>query len=309
MLMYVDSILDLIGDTSVVKLQNVVSNECAAVWAKLENLNPAGSIKERITIRMLEDAEQRGLISPDKTTIIEPTSGNTGIGMAFVCAVKGYKLILTMPDNMSLERKQILAAFRVKLVLTDKKLEISGAIDKANEILKYIPDGFMPQQFTNKANTEVHSNITGVEIIEQIPGKVDAFVAGVGTGGTLTGIGKTLRKRYPDVRIYAVEPEESPVLSGGTPGNHGIQGIGIGFIPQILDTTIYDDVIKVKTEDAIAFTRQLASKEGILVGISSGASGYGAVKIAKYLGPGKNIVTIFSDSGERYLTTGLFDRN
>ncbi len=307
--MYVDSILDLIGDTSVVKLQNVVSNECAAVWAKLENLNPAGSIKERITIRMLEDAEQRGLISPDKTTIIEPTSGNTGIGMAFVCAVKGYKLILTMPDNMSLERKQILAAFRVKLVLTDKKLEISGAIDKANEILKYIPDGFMPQQFTNKANTEVHSNITGVEIIEQIPGKVDAFVAGVGTGGTLTGIGKTLRKRYPDVRIYAVEPEESPVLSGGTPGNHGIQGIGIGFIPQILDTTIYDDVIKVKTEDAIAFTRQLASKEGILVGISSGASGYGAVKIAKYLGPGKNIVTIFSDSGERYLTTGLFDRN
>ncbi len=307
--MYVDSILDLIGNTSVVKLQNVVSNECAAVWAKLENLNPAGSIKERITIRMLEDAEQRGLISPEKTTIIEPTSGNTGIGMAFVCAVKGYKLILTMPDNMSLERKQILAAFRVKLVLTDKKLEISGAIDKANEILKYIPDGFMPQQFTNKANTEVHSNITGVEIIEQIPGKVDAFVAGVGTGGTLTGIGKTLRKRYPDVRIYAVEPEESPVLSGGTPGNHGIQGIGIGFIPQILDTTIYDDVIKVKTEDAIAFTRQLASKEGILVGISSGASGYGAVKIAKYLGPGKNIVTIFSDSGERYLTTGLFDRN
>ena len=307
--MYVDSILDLIGNTSVVKLQNVVSNECAAVWAKLENLNPAGSIKERITIRMLEDAEQQGLISPEKTTIIEPTSGNTGIGMAFVCAVKGYKLILTMPDNMSLERKQILAAFRVKLVLTDKKLEISGAIDKANEILKYIPDGFMPQQFTNKANTEVHSNITGVEIIEQIPGKVDAFVAGVGTGGTLTGIGKTLRKRYPDVRIYAVEPEESPVLSGGTPGNHGIQGIGIGFIPQILDTTIYDDVIKVKTEDAIAFTRQLASKEGILVGISSGASGYGAVKIAKYLGPGKNIVTIFSDSGERYLTTGLFDRN
>ncbi len=307
--MYVDSILDLIGNTSVVKLQNVVSNECAAVWAKLENLNPAGSIKERITIRMLEDAEQRGLISPEKTTIIEPTSGNTGIGMAFVCAVKGYKLILTMPDNMSLERKQILAAFRVKLVLTDKKLEISGAIDKANEILKYIPDGFMPQQFINIANTEVHSNITGVEIIEQIPGKVDAFVAGVGTGGTLTGIGKTLRKRYPDVRIYAVEPEESPVLSGGTPGNHGIQGIGIGFIPQILDTTIYDDVIKVKTEDAIAFTRQLASKEGILVGISSGASGYGAVKIAKYLGPGKNIVTIFSDSGERYLTTGLFDRN
>ncbi len=307
--MYVDSILDLIGNTSVVKLQNVVSNECAAVWAKLENLNPAGSIKERITIRMLEDAEQRGLISPEKTTIIEPTSGNTGIGMAFVCAVKGYKLILTMPDNMSLERKQILAAFRVKLVLTDKKLEIQGAIDKATEILKSIPDGFMPQQFINIANTEVHSNITGVEIIEQIPGKVDAFVAGVGTGGTLTGIGKTLRKRYPDVRIYAVEPEESPVLSGGTPGNHGIQGIGIGFIPQILDTTMYDDVIKVKTEDAIAFTRQLASKEGILVGISSGASGYGAVKIAKYLGPGKNIVTIFSDSGERYLTTGLFDRN
>jgi len=307
--MYTDSILDLIGNTSVVKLQNVVSNECAAVWAKLENLNPAGSIKERITIRMLEDAEQRGLISPEKTTIIEPTSGNTGIGMAFVCAVKGYKLILTMPDNMSLERKQILAAFRVKLVLTDKKLEIQGAIDKATEILKSIPDGFMPQQFINIANTEVHSNITGVEIIEQIPGKVDAFVAGVGTGGTLTGIGKTLRKRYPDVRIYAVEPEESPVLSGGTPGNHGIQGIGIGFIPQILDTTIYDDVIKVKTEDAIAFTRQLASKEGILVGISSGASGYGAVNIAKHLGPGKNIVTIFSDSGERYLTTGLFDRN
>lgn len=307
--MYVDSILDLIGNTSVIKLQNVVSNECAAVWAKLENLNPAGSIKERIAIRMLEDAEQRGLISPEKTTIIEPTSGNTGISMAFVCAVKGYKLILTMPDNMSLERKQIMAAFRVKLILTDKKLEIRGAIDKANEILKSIPDGFMPQQFINKANTEVHSNITGVEIIEQIPGKVDAFVAGVGTGGTLTGIGKTLRKRYPDVRIYAVEPEESPVLSGGTPGNHGIQGIGIGFIPHILDTTIYDDVIKVKTENAIAFTRQLASKEGILVGISSGASGYGAVKIAKYLGPGKNIVTIFSDSGERYLTTGLFDRN
>ncbi len=307
--MYVDSILDLIGNTSVVKLQNVVSNECAAVWAKLENLNPAGSIKERITIRMLEDAEQLGLISPEKTTIIEPTSGNTGIGMAFVCAVKGYKLILTMPDNMSLERKQILAAFRVQLVLTDEKLEIRGAIDKANEMLKCIPDGFMPQQFINKANTEVHSNITGVEIIEQIPGKVDAFVAGVGTGGTLTGIGKTLRKRYPDVRIYAVEPEESPVLSGGTPGNHGIQGIGIGFIPQILDTTIYDDVIKVKTEDAISFTRQLASKEGILVGISSGASGYGAVRIAKHLGPGKNIVTIFSDSGERYLTTGLFDRN
>lgn len=303
----VDNILDLIGGTPIIRLNNVVPEGSAAVWAKLENLNPAGSVKERICLRMIEAAERSGAIEPGKSVIVEPTSGNTGIGLALVCAVKGYRLILTMPDDMSLERRQLLTAYGAELVLTPASEQMGGALRRAEELLKENPGSFMPQQFRNRENPATHREGTGPEILEQMEGGIDAFVAGVGTGGTITGVGEILRRKFPGIYIAAVEPEESAVLSGGKPHVHEIQGIGAGFVPEILNREIYDEVIRISGKEAKSFTRELAVKEGLLIGISAGAAGAAALKVAKKLGKGKNVVTIFCDTGERYLSTGLFD--
>jgi cysteine synthase A len=303
----VDNILDLIGGTPIIRLNKVVPEGSAAVWAKLENLNPAGSVKERICLRMIEAAERSGAIEPGKSVIVEPTSGNTGIGLALVCAVKGYRLILTMPDDMSLERRQLLTAYGAELVLTPASEQMGGALRRAEELLKENPGSFMPQQFRNRENPATHREGTGPEILEQMEGEIDAFVAGVGTGGTVTGVGEILRRKFPGIYIAAVEPEESAVLSGGKPHVHEIQGIGAGFVPEILNRGIYDEVIRISGKEAKSFTRELAVKEGLLIGISAGAAGAAALKVAKKLGKGKNVVTIFCDTGERYLSTGLFD--
>ncbi len=303
----VDSILDLIGNTPVIKLNNFISPDSATIWAKLENLNPAGSIKERICLSMIEAAEKEGSINPESTVIVDATSGNTGIGLALVCAIKGYKLVLTMPDDKSMERRLLLAAYGAEVVLTPAEELMEGAINKALEIADSKPDSFMLNQFSNKVNARTHKLTTGIEIIEQIPGEIDAFVAGVGTGGTITGAGEALRERYPDIKLIAVEPKECAVLSGGEANVHEIQGRGPGGIPEILNMSIYDEIIAVTTEEARLFTRKLALKEGILVGISAGAAGFAASQVAKKLGKGKNVVTIFCDTGERYLSTGLFD--
>ena len=305
----VDNILDLIGGTPIIKLSNVVPEGSAAVWAKLENLNPAGSVKERICLRMIEAAERSGAIEPGKSVIVEPTSGNTGIGLALVCAVKGYRLILTMPDDMSLERRQLLTAYGAELVLTPASEQMGGALRRAEELLKENPGSFMPQQFRNRENPATHREGTGPEILEQMEGGIDAFVAGVGTGGTVTGVGEILRRKFPGIYIAAVEPEESAVLSGGKPHVHEIQGLGAGFVPEILNRGIYDEVIRINGKEAKSFTRELAVKEGLLIGISAGAAGAAALKVAKKLGKGKNVVTIFCDTGERYLSTGLFDNS
>jgi len=303
----VDSMLSLIGNTPVIRLNNIIAPDCAAVWAKLENLNPAGSIKERICLRMIEEAEKDGDINPESTVIVDATSGNTGIGLALVCIIKGYKLILTMPDDKSMERRQLLAAYGANVVLTPANELMHGAINKALEIAKDIPNSFMLNQFSNKVNTETHILTTGTEIIKQIPGKIDAFVAGIGTGGTMSGVGEILKSNYPDIHLVAVEPKESPVLSGGKANIHDIQGIGPGFIPEILSMDIYDEIFPVSTQEARHFTREIALKEGLLVGISAGAAGYAASKIAQRIGKGKQVATIFCDTGERYLSTGLFD--
>ena len=303
----VDNILDLIGGTPIIRLNKVVPEGSAAVWAKLENLNPAGSVKERICLRMIEAAERSGAIEPGKSVIVEPTSGNTGIGLALVCAVKGYRLILTMPDDMSLERRQLLTAYGAELVLTPASEQMGGALRRAEELLKENPGSFMPQQFRNRENPAAHREGTGPEILEQMEGGIDAFVAGVGTGGTVTGVGEILRRKFPGIYIAAVEPEESAVLSGGKPHVHEIQGIGAGFVPEILNRGIYDEVIRISGKEAKSFARELAVKEGLLIGISAGAAGAAALKVAKKLGKGKNVVTIFCDTGERYLSTGLFD--
>ncbi len=303
----VDNILDLIGNTPVIKLNNLITPDSAAIWAKLENLNPAGSIKERICHSMIEAAERDAQISPDKTVIVDATSGNTGIGLALVCAIKGYKLILTMPDDKSMERRLLLAAYGAEVVLTPAEALMEGAINKALEIAESTPNSYMLNQFNNKENTRTHKMTTGVEIIEQIPEKIDAFVAGVGTGGTISGAGEMLREHYPDIELVAVEPKECAVLSGGEANVHEIQGIGPGFIPEILSVGIYDEIITVSTEEARMFTREIALKEGLLVGISAGAAGFASLEVAKRLGKGKNVVTIFCDTGERYLSTGLFD--
>ncbi|OGE18397.1 MAG: cysteine synthase A [Candidatus Dadabacteria bacterium RIFCSPHIGHO2_12_FULL_53_21] len=303
----VDNILDLIGGTPIIRLNKVVPEGSAAVWAKLENLNPAGSVKERICLRMIEAAERSGAIEPGKSVIVEPTSGNTGIGLALVCAVKGYRLILTMPDDMSLERRQLLTAYGAELVLTPASEQMGGALRRAEELLKENPGSFMPQQFRNRENPAAHREGTGPEILEQMEGGIDAFVAGVGTGGTITGVGEILRRKFPGIYIAAVEPEESAVLSGGKPHVHEIQGIGAGFVPEILNRGIYDEVIRISGKEAKSFARELAVKEGLLIGISAGAAGAAALKVAKKLGKGKNVVTIFCDTGERYLSTGLFD--
>ena len=299
-----DSVLDLISSTPVVRLQRVVPKGSAAVWAKLESFNPGGSIKDRICRAMIDAAEREGRLKPG-ATIIEPTSGNTGIGLALVCAVRGYKLILTMPDTMSEERRSLLNAYGATMILTPDTRGMHGAIRKAEEIVAEHPDYFMPQQFANPANPEVHRRTTAPELLEQFE-RIDAFVAGVGTGGTITGVGEVLKARMPSVRIVAVEPAASPVLSGGEPGYHKIQGIGAGFVPEILNTEIYDEVIAVADAEAAACTRRLAKEEGLLVGISAGAACVAALRVARDLGRGAVVVTMFPDTGERYLTTDLF---
>jgi cysteine synthase A len=299
-----DNVLDAIGNTPIVKLNRIVPDGSATVLAKLESFNPMSSVKDRISKAMIEVAERKGKVNKD-TTVIEPTSGNTGIGLAMVCAVKGYKLVLTMPETMTIERRKLMAAFGAQLVLTPGPEGMSGAIRKAAELAKATPNSFLPQQFENKANPWIHKKTTAKEILRAVE-KVDAFVAGVGTGGTVTGVGQVLRRKNSQVKIYAVEPEDSPVLSGGKPGPHKIQGIGAGFVPAILDTKIYDSVIKVATKDAQETARALAKKEGLLVGISSGAAAFAALKIAKELGPGKTVVVVLPDTGERYLSTDLF---
>ncbi len=299
-----ENILNLIGNTPLVKIRHMLSDDSATIYAKLEGFNPGGSVKDRIALSMIETAEKEGRIKKG-STIIEPTSGNTGIGLAMVCAVKGYRLILTMPESMSLERRQLLKAFGAELVLTPANEGMLGAVNKAEEIFKNNPDYFMPQQFENKANPEIHRKTTAIEIIRDI-GLPDAFVAGVGTGGTITGVGEVLKEKRPDVWITAVEPAGSPILSGGNPGKHKIAGIGAGFYPGILNTSIYDEVIAVTDDDAAQTARYLALKEGILAGISSGAALWAAMKVAKRLGKDKKIVVIFPDRGDRYLSTGLF---
>lgn len=304
----VDNILDLIGDTFIVKLNRVIPETSATVWAKLENMNPAGSVKERICLGMIEAAERGKKIHPSKTIVVEPTSGNTGIGLALVCAVKGYRLILTMPDDMSNERRLLLAAYGAELILTPAEEQMEGAVRKAEEIVRNNPDAFMPQQFKNPENPESHRKTTGPEIVEQVQGEIHAFVAGVGTGGTITGAGAVLRGKFPNMLIVAVEPAESAVLSGKQANVHEIQGIGAGFVPEILDTSIYDEIITITGEEAKKFTRLIARKEGLLVGISAGANGLAAARIAKRLGPGKQVLTVFCDTGERYLSTGVFNQ-
>lgn len=300
----VQSVSDLIGNTPVVRLRNLSGDQDAEVWGKLESMNPGGSVKDRICLNMITTAEQSGRLHPGDT-IVEPTSGNTGIGLALVCAIKGYRLILTMPDTMSEERQSLLAAYGAAVVLTPDTKGMHGAVQKAEEIVARNPSYFMPQQFSNAANPAAHRLTTAQEIIQQMP-QLDAFVSGVGTGGTITGAGHVLKIHYPHLQIVAVEPAASPVLSGGEPGYHSLQGIGAGFVPAVLDTTIYDEIIRVEDEEAAVYTRRLAREEGVLVGISSGAACVAALQVARRLGKRKTVLAIFCDAGERYLTTDLF---
>ena len=301
----VDSVLGLIGGTPLVRLQRVIPQGAATVLGKMENLNPGGSVKDRIALQMIEDAERSGALKPG-ATIVEPTSGNTGIGLALVAAVKGYRLLLTMPEDMSVERRRLLERYGAELLLTPAIEGMTGAVFAANQLLKENPNYFMPQQFENPSNPEVHYRTTGPEIIEAAGGRVDAFVAGVGTGGTITGVGHLLRETYgSDVLIVAVEPARSPVLSGGRAGMHGIQGIGASFVPGVLDCTVYNEIIRVEDKDATQMSRRLAHEEGILAGISAGANVFAARKIAERLGAGKTVVTIICDTGERYLSVNM----
>lgn len=303
-----DKITDLIGGTPILKLNNYIAlNELPAnIYAKLEYFNPAGSVKDRIAKAMIDDAEAKGALKP-AAVIIEPTSGNTGIGLAAVAASKGYRIILTMPETMSVERRNLLKAYGAELVLTDGAKGMKGAIAKAEELAQQIEGGFIPSQFTNSANPTAHFNTTGPEIWEDTDGKVDIFVAGVGTGGTVSGVGKYLKSKNPNVKVVAVEPAGSPVLSKGVAGPHKIQGIGAGFVPETLDTKIYDEIIAVENEDAFATGKTLARKEGLLVGISSGAAVYAATQLAKRPeNKGKNIVVLLPDTGDRYLSTPMF---
>lgn len=301
----VNNVLELIGGTPIVKLHRLVEPNYADVYVKLESFNPGGSIKDRIAYSMIQAAEEQGLLKPG-SVIVEPTSGNTGIGLAMIGAAKGYKVILVMPETMSLERRSLLKAYGAEIVLTPGTEGMSGAIRKAEELKQQHPEYFIPQQFENPANPDIHRKTTAIEIFEQMDGRIDAFVAGVGTGGTVTGVGEVLKQRIPDIKIIAVEPAKSPVLSGGKPGPHGIQGIGAGFVPKVLDRDIIDDVVAVRDEDAMNTARRMAHEEGILVGISSGAAVFAALQQAKALGNGHNVVTVAPDTGERYLSTPLF---
>ena len=303
-----DRITDLIGGTPLLKLSNYISQKGleATIYGKLEYFNPAGSVKDRIAKAMIDDAEAKGIIKPG-SVLIEPTSGNTGIGLAAVAASRGYKIILTMPETMSVERRNLLKAYGAELVLTDGAKGMKGAIEKAQELAAETPDSFIPSQFTNAANPAAHRASTGPEIWNDTDGKVDIFVAGVGTGGTVSGVGEYLKSQTPNVKVVAVEPAGSPVLSKGTPGPHNIQGIGAGFVPDTLNTEIYDEIIAVENEDAFETGRTLARNEGLLVGISSGAAVYAATELAKRPeNKGKIIVALLPDTGERYLSTPMF---
>ena len=300
------SILELVGDTPIVRLNRLPGPNDATVWAKLEAFNPMSSVKDRICLAMIEAAEKEGKLK-NGMTVVEPTSGNTGIGLAMVATVKGYRLILTMPDTMSVERRKLLKALGAELVLTSGAEGMPGAIRKAEELVASSRDYYMPQQFNNPANPEAHRCTTALEILEQMDGKVDAFVAGIGTGGTITGVGEILKKRIPTVQIIAVEPAASPVLSGGPPGRHRIQGIGAGFVPAVFNRSIVDRIIPVPDEQAAETARRLAREEGIFAGISSGAAAFAALQVARELGSGKNLVVLLPDTGERYLSTDLFE--
>lgn len=299
-----NSITELVGQTPIVKLNRLVDDQSADVYLKLEYMNPGSSVKDRIALSMIEDAEAKGLLKQGDT-IIEPTSGNTGIGLAMVAAAKGYKAILVMPETMSMERRNLLRAYGAELVLTPGPEGMGGAIRKAEELSKE-HGYFVPQQFENAANPSIHERTTGPEIVEQMGDQLDAFISGIGTGGTITGAGKVLREKYKDIKIIAVEPSDSPVLSGGKPGPHKIQGIGAGFIPGVLDTNVYDEVIKVENEQAFEYARRAAKEEGVLGGISSGAAIYAALETAKKLGKGKKVLAIIPSNGERYLSTPLY---
>jgi len=302
-----DNITQTVGGTPLIRLNRLTEGLKATVAVKLESRNPLGSVKDRIAVAMIEAAEKSGELKPG-ATIVEPTSGNTGIGLAFTAAAKGYKLILTMPETMSIERRKLLAALGAELILTPGAAGMPGAIKKAEELVGTLSNAYMPQQFDNAANPEIHRKTTAVEIWDDTDGKVDLFVAGVGTGGTLSGVGSALKKRKPSVRVVAVEPADSPVISGGKPGPHKIQGIGAGFIPTNLDTKLVDEVILISAADAGATARRLAKEEGILCGISAGGNVWAALQLAKRPeNEGKLIVTVICDTGERYLSTWLFD--
>lgn len=303
----VDSMLDLIGGTPLVRLRHLADKSMADVFCKCEQFNPGGSLKDRVALSMIEAAEREGRITPGRSVIIEPTSGNTGVGLAVVCAAKGYRLLLTMPDNMSLERRALLRAYGAEVHLTPASEVMQGAVNRALELCRDNPEAFMPQQFNNPANPEAHRRTTGPEILAQLGHRApDAFVHGVGTGGTLTGVGQVLREKRPDVRIIAVEPEESAVLSGGRPRAHRIDGIGAGFVPAILDRSVLSEVRTISERDAQRMKLALAREEGLLVGISAGASVKISLDLARELGPGKTVVTVLCDTGERYFSSDAY---
>lgn len=305
----VNNVTELIGGTPLVRLQRIVPEDSAEIYAKLEYQNPGSSVKDRIAISIVEEAEKQGLLKPGGT-IIEATSGNTGIGLALVAAAKGYKAVIVMPETMSIERRNLLRAYGAELVLTPGAEGMNGAVKKAEEILAANPEYFLADQFKNQANVKIHRETTGpeiVEAIESIGGNLDAFVAGIGTGGTISGAGEVLKNRFPDIKIVAVEPAASPILAGGKPGPHKIQGLGANFIPEILNREIYDEIIHVENEEAFDQARKVAKEEGILSGISSGAAVHAALKVAKELGKGKKVVVVIPSNGERYLSTPLYN--
>jgi len=304
----VDNILGLVGNTPLVRINRICPDrsQAATIWGKCEMMNPGGSVKDRIALAMIEAAERDGLIRPGHSTLVEPTSGNTGIGLALVSAVKGYRLILTMPESMSLERRNLLKAYGAEIVLTPEDRMMEGAVSRAEELCNQ-PEHVMLQQFRNPANPAIHRRTTGPELIDQMDGeRIDGFVAGVGTGGTITGVGAVLREHNPEVQIVAVEPANSPVLSGGDPGPHKIQGIGAGFVPEVLDPEIFDRVARIQDEDAYRMRTRLAQEEGLLVGISAGAIMCAAIELARELGPGKNVISVLCDTGERYFSLDTY---